>query len=335
MKWEKLGKLFDPADHVLPNNCFGFAQSPQTLLLDDRVRIYFSSRERDQSGKFLSHVTYVDVDRALRHIIGVSTGPVIALGGLGCFDEHGIFPVNVLRDGNRVLAYTTGWNRKVSVSVDASIGLAISHDDGQTFEKYGTGPVMSASLHEPFLVADAYVAKFGDTYHMWYIFGTAWKKFHPDEAADRVYKIAHATSHDGIDWQRDSKPIIADRLNQDECQALPTIFARNGRYHMYFCYRQAHGFRNDSNSAYRIGYAWSDDLIQWQRDDSMAGIDVSSEGWDSQMQCYPHTFELDGTIYMLYNGNEFGRAGFGLARLLDDAAGTPQLAVPDFRKNPS
>lgn len=327
MKWEKLGKLFDPADHQLPLDCTGFAQSPQTLLLHDRLRIYFSTRKRDQTGKYLSHVAFVDVALDLRTILGVSTGSVIALGGLGCFDEHGIFPVNMVRDGQRVLAYTTGWNRKVSVSVDASIGLAISHDDGLTFEKYGNGPVMSASLHEPFLVADAYVAIHAGVYHMWYIFGTAWKKFHPDEAADRVYKIAHATSSDGIDWQRDGKPIIADRLNHDECQALPTIFERDGRHHMYFCYRQAHGFRTDSNSAYRIGYAWSHDLITWQRDDSLAGIDVSPDGWDAQMQCYPHTFELGGAIYMLYNGNEFGRHGFGLARLCDAASATPDSAI--------
>ena len=33
------------------------------------------------------------------------------------------------------------------------------------------------------------------------------------------------------------------------------------------------------------------------------------------MQCYPHVFECDGKVYLLYNGNEFGRHGFGLARL--------------------
>jgi hypothetical protein len=33
------------------------------------------------------------------------------------------------------------------------------------------------------------------------------------------------------------------------------------------------------------------------------------------MQCYPHVFECDGKVYLLYNGNEFGRYGFGLAEL--------------------
>lgn len=315
MKWRKLGKIFDPTQHALANGCVEFAQSPQTLLLPDRVRIYFSTRARDAVGKYLSHVAFVDFDPTLSRILEVSKKTVVELGARGCFDEHGIFPINVLKEPGRVLAYTTGWNRKVSVSVDAAIGLAISHDDGLTFQKHGSGPVLAATLHEPFLIGDAFVQKFAGKYHMWYIFGTQWKTFVAGQPPDRVYKIAAATSDDGIHWQRDARPIIADRLNADECQALPTVFQLGNRYHMYFCYRQAFGFRQLSSHAYRIGYAYSDDLVTWTREDAAAGIDVAAEGWDSQMQCYPHTFEHEGRIYLLYNGNEFGKFGFGIAVL--------------------
>jgi hypothetical protein len=249
------------------------------------------------------------------NVLGTSAHTVIGLGGLGCFDEHGIFPVNVLRDGNRVLAYTTGWNRKVSVSVDTAIGLAISHDEGWTFEKVGIGPIMAASLHEPFLIADAFVRRYEGLYHMWYIYGTKWDIFEAADPPDRVYKIAHATSDDGVAWQRDARQIVSDRLDPDECQALPTVFHKDGMYHMYFCYRRASGFRNKSHCAYRFGYAYSRDLVNWHRDDAMSGIDVSDSGWDSDMQCYPHVFSVGGDIHMLYNGNEFGRCGFGLASL--------------------
>jgi hypothetical protein len=315
MRWHKVGKIFDPADHTLVNNCVEFAQSPQALVLDDRVRVYFSTREHDDVGKYLSHVAYVDYSRDMKVLLEVSDHVVLPLGGLGCFDEHGIFPINVFDDSDRVLAYTTGWNRKVSVSVDASIGLAISHDKGETFERFGTGPVLSASLHEPFLVADAFVQRFQEKYHMWYIYGTRWQQFEDQDQPDRVYKIAHATSVDGISWNRDGRLIISDRLNENECQALPTVIYVDGRYHMYFCYRQADGFRKDTNRGYRIGYAYSTDLENWIRDDALAGIDLSEEGWDCEMQCYPHVFECDGQVFLLYNGNEFGRHGFGLAVL--------------------
>ncbi|MGB6306537.1 MAG: hypothetical protein WBF89_02005 [Steroidobacteraceae bacterium] len=315
MKWRKIGKIFDPTEHDLPHNAKQFAQSPQTLVFDDFVRVYFSTRERDATGKYLSHVCYADFAPNLRDILQVCDRTVIELGGLGAFDEHGIFPVNVCRDGDRVLAYTTGWNRKVSVSADASIGLAISDDEGRSFKKIGAGPVLTSSLHEPFLVADAFVRKYGDTYHMWYIHGLRWTRFSADAPADRVYKIAHATSSDAISWVKEGRSLIRDKLDADECQALPTVIQHGDGYHMIFCYRQAHGFRTDPHSGYRLGYAYSDDLVDWVRDDSQTGIDVSSDGWDSQMQCYPHLFQYQGKIYLLYNGNEFGRAGFGLAEL--------------------
>lgn len=315
MKWLKRGMIFDPAQHSLPLASVGFAQSPQALVLPDRIRVYFSTRERDVVGKYLSHVAFVDFDRGMQQILGVNRDPVIGLGGLGCFDEHGIFPMHVFDDGDRVLAYTTGWNRKVSVSADAAIGLAISHDNGLSFQRHGSGPVMAATLHEPFLVGDAFVLKVGGTYRMWYIFGQRWLPHLGSTPPDRVYKIAQAQSDDGINWRRDGRAIVPDRLNADECQALPTVIRLGGRHHMFFCYREARGFRDQPNAAYRIGHAWSDDLFTWHRDDAQVGIDVSPEGWDSQMQCYPHVFECENSVYMLYNGNEFGRHGFGLAVL--------------------
>jgi len=315
MNWKKLGRIFDPTKFELLNNCFEFAQSPQTLVFDDFVRIYFSTREKDKTGKYLSHISFVDFDKNFKSVKNISNDVVISLGDLGCFDEHGIFPMNVLRDKDRVIAYTTGWNRKVSVSADASIGLAISDDNGLHFRKFGSGPVMTASLTEPFLVCDAFVAIFDDIYHMWYIYGTKWINDQHNGSPERVYKIAHASSDDGINWNRNSKPIISDKLNENECQALPTVIHFNGLYHMFFCYREATCFREIKSRGYRIGYAYSEDMIDWIRDDTEVGLFTSVDDWDSDMLCYPHVFHCDNKIYMLYNGNEFGRYGFGLAVL--------------------
>lgn len=318
MRWKKLGRIFDPTEYSLPNNCIEFAQSPQTLVFDDFVRIYFATRAIDSNGKYLSHVAFVDFDKGFNKTIKVSEKTIIPLGGLGEFDEHGIFPFNVVRSGKKILAYTTGWSRRVAVSVDASIGLAISEDDGLTFKKFGAGPVLSASLKEPFLVGDAFVRIFNDTFHMWYIHGTKWVDHTKNGAPDRIYKIAHATSSDGINWKKEGRQIISDRLNSEECQALPTVIEINKKYHMYFCYRESYDFRRNKSRGYRIGYAFSNDLIHWTRDDGQVGIDLPDDGWDSEMQCYPHVFEINGQVHLLYNGNEFGRFGFGLARLEND-----------------
>ena len=317
MKWKKLGRIFDPTKHKLPNDCIEFAQSPQALVFDGFVRIYFSTRKKDTNGKFLSHIAFIDMDKEFKEIINISANTVIELGGLGAFDEHGIFPINPLKIGDKIIAYTCGWSRRVSVSVETSTGFAISYDNGVTFKKTGTGPVFTSSLFEPFLVGDSFVQVYNNVYHMWYIYGVRWVNYPNEESPARVYKIAHAISDDGISWKRDGKQIIGDKLNEDECQALPTVIKIKDKYHMLFCYREATGFRKNSDRSYRIGHAWSSDLVKWTRDDANAGIDVSVNGWDSAMLCYPHVFNCDGKIYLLYNGNEFGRFGFGLAVLED------------------
>jgi sucrose-6-phosphate hydrolase SacC (GH32 family) len=149
---------------------------------------------------------------------------------------------------------------------------------------------------------------------MWYIFGTGWKKFSENAPPDRTYKIGHAVSSDGINWiKEEARQIITDHLGADESQALPTVIEIEGKYHMFFCYRQSFDFRSNKDRGYRIGHAWSEDLANWMRDDENPLLDVTHGDWDSEMLCYPHVFECDGKVYLLYNGNEFGRYGFGLA----------------------
>ena len=325
MKWKKLGKIFDPTQHKLPNDCFAFAQSPQTLVFDDFVRIYFSTRKKDSNGKFLSHIAFIEMDKSFKSVINISSQTVIELGKPGTFDEHGIFPINPLRDDNKILAYTCGWQRRVSVSVETSVGLAYSEDNGLSFRKIADGPVLTSSINEPFLVGDAFVVKYNNIFHMWYIFGTSWIEPSDEEPEARIYKIGHATSNDGIAWEKEGRQIISDELNAEECQALPTVIYFDNRYHMFFCYRQATGFRKNPARGYRIGYAYSDDLTNWIRDDNSVGINTTEGSWDSDMLCYPHVFECDGKIYLLYNGNEFGRYGFGLA-VLEDVK-TPKIEL--------
>jgi hypothetical protein len=317
MKWEKLGQIYDPRDYKLPHGCELYAKSPQALIFDDFVRVYFCSSQIDPLGKILCRILFVDFNKSFTKIINHSKREVIPLGVLGTFDEHGIFPFGVFKDDNGIKAYTTGWSRRLSVSIETSIGYAESTDDGETFVKLGNGPIVTSSLHEPFLVCDAFVFKENSKYFMFYIFGKKWVQDPDNKTNERVYKISVAQSSDGIKWEKSSECIIADVLNENECQALPTVIKIGSRYHMYFCYREMFGFRTEKGKGYKIGYAYSDDLKKWTRDDNWGGMSLSESGWDSEMMCYPNIFKLDEKIYMLYNGNHFGRYGFGIAELIN------------------
>jgi sucrose-6-phosphate hydrolase SacC (GH32 family) len=198
------------------------------------------------------------------------------------------------------------------VPFNVAIGVATSRDGGKTFTKLGPGPVLSYTPEEPFVLSGPKVRRFNDVWYLWYIAGRKWKMV--DGRAEPVYKIRMATSTDGIQWNKLNKDLIESRIEEDEAQASPDVFYANGKYHMFFCYRYSSDYRGKANG-YRIGYASSTNLVDWLRDDSKAGIDVSEDGWDAEMISYPHVFELDGKTYLTYLGNQVGREGFGVAML--------------------
>ncbi len=313
-KWEKLGRVFIPQEIDNRSWLKEFAQAPATLIFDDFVRFYFSCRPpADNEGNYVSYSSYVDVERSdLFKIREVAEEPILGLGALGEFDEFGTYPVSVIRNEDQVRAYYAGWTRCESVPFNVAIGMATSQDEGKTFTKLGNGPVVTYSPDEPFVISGPKIRRFNDTWYLWYIAGRKWKMV--DGRAEPVYKIRMASSTDGINWQKTNKDLIPSRIEEDEAQACPDVFFANGKYHMFFCYRYSSHYRSKENG-YRIGYASSTNLIDWERDDSKAGIDVSESGWDSEMISYPHVFNLDGHTYMAYLGDQVGRYGFGLARL--------------------
>lgn len=313
-QWKKLGKIFTPQEISGRAWLHAFAQAPCALVLDDVVRIYFSCRPpADDLGQFVSYSAFVDFDRNdLTTIRRVAEHPILPLGQLGTFDEFGIYPLSVVRDGKQIRAYYGGWTRCESVPFNVGIGVAISEDDGVSFRKLGNGPVLPYSLDEPFILSGPKIRKYQGDWLLFYICGTQWKKI--DGRMEPIYRIRAARSKDGLRWEKFGRDLIPPRFGDNEAQASPDVFFHSGRFHMFFCYRSCRDYRSGPN-AYRIGYAYSADLLNWTRSDEKAGIDVSETGWDSEMVSYPHVFAVDDRIYMAYLGNHFGRDGFGLASL--------------------
>lgn len=317
MIWKKLGNIFDTTKVVgRPSWMHGFAQAPNSIVFDDFVRVYFCCRPLpDQRKQFVSHCAFVDLDRKdMRRIIALAKKPVLALGGLGSFDEFGTYPVSFARDGEGIIAIYGGWSRCESVPFNISLGYARSTDGGLTFDKFGPGPILSHSPNEPFVVTSPKIKNFGGKWILSYTAGRKW--FHDENGVPEIiYKIRMAMSDDGINWTRLDRDLIVDRIDKDEAQACPDITYANGKYHMFFCYRYGLDFRSNPGRSYRIGYASSVDLINWVRDDSKIDLDVTPGDWDAEMIAYPHILELDGRTYMFYGGNGNGRTGFGLAEL--------------------
>ena len=75
---------------------------------------------------------------------------------------------------------------------------------------------------------------------------------------------------------------------------------------MWYCYK-------NFSSEYKIGFAYSKDNIKWIRADNLVNFLGRNQLWENKMKCYPCVFLENNKIYMMYNGNEYGKTGIGLA----------------------
>lgn len=310
MSWNKLGLIFEPPTDL--SWMHTHSAVPCALHLHaDVYRIYFTGRDRANR----AHVGWFEMDiQDPRSTLAVSRDAVLAPGPLGSFDEHGAMTSWLVPDQDRLLLYYTGWARGLSVPFVNSIGLAASHDGGRTFAKNSEGPILGRDRVDPYFVANPCVLKEADGWKMWYLSCLRWCL--EDGKPKHYYHLRYASSGDGVNWRREGKVCIDFASPSEYAISRPCVLKENGVYRMWYSYR---------GDRYRIGYAESLDGIQWRRLDAEAGIDISASGWDSEMVEYAFVFKHQGRHYMLYNGNDYGRTGIGLA--VKDA-GKDAAAVP-------
>jgi hypothetical protein len=312
LRWKKLGQVFDlNSDQIRPDMA-EFAQCPTAFVLNaNTIRVFISSRPKPDSNlKYVAHPFYVDLNRHDLRIQTTANEPLISLGNKGTFDEFGIMPSSIVDHKDGLLIYYSGWTRPTSFPYTIAIGVLKSLDGGKTLTRIGEGPVFNISLDDPYFVTGPSVLHLENTWKMWYLSCSKWAmtegKYEP------TYRIALAESHNGLDWRKKHESVI-EHAYDDECHDIFTPFFHANKWHAIFAWRRA----SKSNGNYRIGYAYSDDLESWVRDDSQAGITLSMSGWDSEMICYPNILKVDGRTLMFYCGNEFGKFGFGVAELVD------------------
>lgn len=271
-------------------------------------RIFFGSYDSHGRGRIFS----LDLDILKpQSIQNLQTKPLVDIGNVGFFDDNGVIPSAIITTGEELYLYTIGFSLKNKIIFDAATGLAISKDKGKTFQKL-PGSIIDRGVDDPCFAASPSVLKDNEGWRMWYVSCDRWE---PHKGGYRhFYNIKHRQSEDGIYWDSKTTTCINYASKFEYAISRPSVIQEtSGQYSMWYSFRA-----QEQIETYRIGYAESKDGLTWVRQDQDVGIDVSETGWDSEMICYPCVFEHKEIKYMLYNGNGYGRTGFGLAVLEKD-----------------
>ena len=299
--WKKVGLVYEPN---MPS--FTHGSHPCAIhYKDDIFVVAFTCRDVERkSHVFLSYATISDGHVSL---IG---SPKIALfpGEAGTFDCDGVISVCLIKHNDQYYLYYVGWQNLPEGLWICDTGRAKLDTVNLTLTKEFLGPVLGRDKSNPLFAAGTAFHITNGVWHTWYNSGIKWEK--TDHGWHHHYGIHHAQSTNGIDWVCDPGLCLPFADEYEYAFGRPSVYYCDGIYFMWFAHRATKDI-----ATYRIGFASSRDGLKWDRNDALAGIDVSTEGWDSEMICYPYIFEHCGRMYMLYNGNGYGRTGFGLAVL--------------------
>lgn len=304
MRWYKKGLIYK-----CDNRSFfkSHTTRPIPVTLDDeRIRIFFSSRdERD-----MPYPTYIDVSKSdPKTILHINEEPLLQLGRAGTFDDSGITPVSILIEDHRKLMYYVGWKRRrYAITIEPSIGVASINDTFNELSKVYEGPILSQDYTHPLFVAAPFVVRHINKYLMWYCSGLEWRS--TETGPEMIYTVFSADSDDGIHWKQiDKKPLITQKFD-GEIVSAPWVIKSQNQYQMWYSTR---GYANKVQKNFKIGYAVSENLVNWKRLDHLAGIQPSKKGWDSEMVCYPALYDGGNSTLLFYSGNGSGRGGIGYA----------------------
>lgn len=304
MIWHKLGQIFSPDKNF--DWMWSHAANPVPYILNEEkgiVRVFFTCRNKNN----ISHIGYTDIDFFNDFkILNLSDKAVISPGEPGLFDDSGTAMGYLIQKENKFYLFYLGWNLKVTVPWLNTIGLATADSIDGEFKKLGMAPIMDRSNEDPFSISYPSILQDEGKYKMWYGSNLSWG----EDQSQMQHVIKFAESNDLITWIRTNKIHIGLHYRNEYALSKPWVVKDGNLYKMWYSYRA-----NGDIDKYRIGIAESMDGNTWIRKDENAGINVSINGWDSEMICYPSVFKLNNKTYMLYNGNGYGKTGFGLAIL--------------------
>jgi predicted GH43/DUF377 family glycosyl hydrolase len=302
LKWIKKGLVYDPGgDPSWWAQAWALQPTP-LVRADGSIRVFAGFRTREG----VSRVGFVDVSAAdPAHILRVSKEPVLDIGIPGAFDENGVVPCSIVERDGKLFLFYAGYQIGQKVKFYVFGGLAMSADGGESFTRMSRVPVCDRTDEELFFRVIHTMMLDEGRWRAWYGAGDSFDV--EDGRQFPRYNIRHAYSPDGFRLSDEHK-VCVDMSGGEYRVSRPYVIKHDGIYKMFYG-------AGTKEEGYRLAYAESADGIEWTRKDEEVGIEVSSSGWDSRMQAYPAVVSFRDRVYLFYNGNDYGRDGFGYAIL--------------------
>lgn len=300
-KGRKLGLVFPSKLYSNGDWWHHSALTPQPMLMSDtEVRIYCGMR--DANG--VSRIGYVDMELYEKlSIRTVSERPCLEIGRAGCFDDNGMLPCDVVRVGKDIYLFYVGFQLVRRAKFLAFTGLAISSDNGETFNRVQETPIMDRGPFQTTIGAVHTAIYENGLWKLWFAQGDSWETI-SGEPYPR-YRICYTETKDLLNIGKDYAVCIEPTLPVYRIGRPKVYLQEDGSLLMI-------ATQGDIGGEYYAVQYGSRDGISWNiLNEGEPVIQKSAAGWDSLHTAYPTVIRNSYGEYVFYNGNYMGRDGFG------------------------
>lgn len=302
MHWKKLGNIYDPnKSRKKHSRLISHASNPTPIKIGkDIFRIYFSGRDKYNR----SSISAFEYNIKEMRIIKDFHFPLFTFGQADSYFSHGVTPCCFYSIDNILYLSFMGWHIPKNAHWEGQIGRLKVENNGFLFYE-DQKPLIPKSTNDPISLSYPFILKKSDSlFLIWYGSTISWDCGN----GEMLHIIKGATALDGLNWKTNDSTLPYS-IGKLQAFSRPTVIESKDKIEMWFCYRK------NKNTKYRIGYAYSHNYMDWTINNEKVGIDISKNGWDNEMICYPYVFKHEGEKYMLYNGNKYGETGIGIAIL--------------------
>jgi hypothetical protein len=300
--WTKFGLTYDASAH---NPTWGLTHAlvPTPLVIDpNHVAIYSSFIDHEFRGR-IGRVD-IRVDNGHPEVLDVSRNPILDLGIAGSFSQYGVgmgafWPNQVNCD-----LYFVAFDRPAGFKFKAFTGKARFNSTNQRYEHVSDKPEFGPEMGGQTIVGVHDIFEHQGLMHVLVSIGSGFERINGKNFPQYQVHLASGTDLEHLEIS--DKPIIEAKS--------PTY--RIGRPRIT---KTTEGFEvlvtaGKLDGSYLPEVYYSRDLVDWTRGSVESFVSKQVIDFDDKHQCYLSRFTLNGEEWIVYNGNNMGISGFGLAK---------------------
>jgi hypothetical protein len=300
IRFRRLGKLFGPETFLAQGIAITYTSNPVAYHLHGSLfRIYFNSRDTMNR----SEVWSVDFDLQAMQIVESSLK--VQLDYRGKFPQYcqnGISLGSVFTLSNERFIGFMGWyvpHRKHWVGEIGRLRI----DSEFNLELFDSSPWIGISPDDPVSLSYPAVQEVKGGSDIWYGTTRTW-----DAGNGEMLHTLERSHLDHYGAITKTQAVVPYQLGEAQAFSRPSLINAGGV--TLFSY----SFRGNQNK-YQIAVRTMEAIGESVEFGEPSVFSPGQIAWENEMVEYPYMVQYQGKIFMLYNGNSFGKSGIGLAEI--------------------